>query len=74
VLKELLDRVAHGAAEAVSLAGLYFGLKEPDQGFAWLERAVDKHHPQVAFALQSLHDDLRHDPRYVAIRQRVMGE
>jgi serine/threonine protein kinase/Tfp pilus assembly protein PilF len=73
VLTALLDRPVTTPGRSVSVASVYFGLGDPDQGFAWLERAVAEHDPQLTFALRG--PDLRHsaDPRVEPIRRRVFG-
>jgi serine/threonine-protein kinase len=73
VLKALVDRPARTSGRSVSVATLHFGLGDPDQGFAWLERAVGEHDPQLTFALRGPHLRASGDPRVEVIRRRVFG-
>jgi serine/threonine-protein kinase len=73
VLKTLLDRPARTPVRSVSVAAVYFGLGDLDQGFAWLERAVAEHDPQLTFALRGPYLRNADDPRVEPIRRRVFG-
>ena len=73
VLKSLVDRPATPSGRSVSVAAVHFGLGDLDQGFAWLERGVAEHDPQVTFALRSPYLQGSEDPRVEPIRRRVFG-
>ncbi len=70
ILTALLDRSRHIDGGAFEVAVVYVGLGEKDQAFAWLDKAVDD--GSLGFDwLPSLVDDLRPDPRFDRLRQRI---
>jgi tetratricopeptide (TPR) repeat protein len=73
VLETLLDRPATVTGRSVSVASVYFGMGDRDEGFEWLDRAVEEHDPQLAFAIRGLDLQGIRDPRLEAIRQRVFA-
>lgn len=54
------------------IAGIYAALGEPDQAFAWLEKAYKDRHPQMTLlGVDPVFDPLRSDPRFAALVRRV---
>ena len=70
---------ARGEAEAKKetvipsyMAKLYARLGDKEMTFAWLEKAVDEHDPQVIrLKIEPMFDSLRSDPRYTKLLQRM---
>jgi tetratricopeptide (TPR) repeat protein len=72
VLKELEEKYARRAALGQQLAGVYAGLGEKDQAFAWLEKDFEQRSgylPTITYALsfEGIHDD----PRYAGLVRRM---
>jgi TolB-like protein/Tfp pilus assembly protein PilF len=69
-LDELIQK--QGATLAYQIAEIYAWRGEPDQAFAWLERAYRQHDGGM---IHVLHDrylvSLRHDPRYAALLKKL---
>jgi hypothetical protein len=57
------------------VARIYAGLGDRDQTFAWLDKAVANHDSNLTgnpgLNLDQFFDDLRSDPRFVALLQRM---
>lgn len=50
----------------------YFAMGEKDEAFRWLTRAFDERNPNViTLRTDPLFDDLRSDPRYLALLARL---
>ncbi len=72
ILKELEERYARRAAVGQDQAGVYVGLGEKDQAFAWLERDFEQHSGQLPFITYWFSfEDLRSDPRYADLVRRM---
>jgi tetratricopeptide (TPR) repeat protein len=70
ILAALLERSRRMPGGAFNVAIVYAGLGENDQAFTWLDKAVDDR--SLGFEwLHTVVDDLRHDPRFGSIRQRL---
>jgi serine/threonine-protein kinase len=68
----LLERRRRGTGEAFEVALVYAGLGDVDQAAAWLDRAVAD--GSLGFALMTvgpLFDDMRGDPRFERLRERI---
>jgi eukaryotic-like serine/threonine-protein kinase len=71
ILKELEEKYARHEAIGMSLAGVYAGLGEKNQAFAWLERDFEQHSGVLPFITYSSMPDLRSDPRYADLVRRM---
>jgi tetratricopeptide (TPR) repeat protein len=73
VLDHLRDLSAHSVVAPYNVAVIYAGLGEKDQAFTWLERAYKEHSYYLTeyFPTDARLDNLRADPRFVALRKRV---
>ena len=69
ILSDLLagQRYSHGA---FGIAVVYTGLRDYDQAFAWLDKAVDESSINRDLMLP-LFDDLHRDPRFERVRTRL---
>jgi len=72
-LARLSDRARTPYVPFVALAIAHAGLRQNDEAFALLERAVDAHDAWLVYSLTDFAtlDDLRPDPRFAALRRRV---
>jgi serine/threonine protein kinase len=74
ILDELLERHSRGAATPTNVAVIYMALGHRDQGLDWLDRAVDAHDPQTAYALRlPTAPGIRDDHRFASLEQRVFA-
>ena len=72
ILKELEEKYARRESTAQFLAGVYTGLGDKDQAFAWLEKDFAQHSGQLPTIAWRLHfEDLRSDPRYADLLRRM---
>ena len=72
VLKELDERYARREAVGQDQAGVYAGLGEKDQAFAWLERDFEQRSGQLPFITYWFSfEALRSDPRYADLVRRM---
>jgi len=72
ILKELEEKYTQGKSSAQFLAGVYAGLGEKDQAFAWLEKDFQQRSGQLPTIAWRLHfDGLRGDPRYHDLLRRM---
>lgn len=70
ILAALLDRARRTNGGAFHVAIVYAGLGEKDPAFTWLDKAVGDR--SLAFEwLHTVLDDLRRDPRFDRLRQRL---
>ena len=54
------------------ISGIYAGLGERDQAFAWLEKAYQERQPSLTLiGVEAVFDPLRSDPRFAALLRRV---
>ena len=72
VIEQLLERSKHSYVSPYYVALVYTGLGEPDQAFAWLEKAYWERETYFnLFKVEPVFDSLRSDPRYVSLLNRV---
>lgn len=72
ILKELEERYAKREALGQDLAGVYSGLGDKDQAFAWLERGFEQRNAQLYYITFDFNfEDLRSDPRYADLVRRM---
>ncbi|HEX8766581.1 MAG TPA: hypothetical protein VF740_15535, partial [Candidatus Acidoferrum sp.] len=69
-LSELIDKYQRNCA--FQIAGVYAFRHEPDRAFEWLDRAYVQHDTGLAATkLDPLLNNLRGDPRYVALLRKL---
>ena len=72
ILKELEDKYKKGQASGLFLAGVYAGLGDKDQAFAWLEKDFQQRSGQLPTVAWRLHfESLRSDQRYADLLRRM---
>ncbi|MEK6325768.1 MAG: protein kinase [Acidobacteriota bacterium] len=72
ILKELEEKHTKRESSGQFLAGVYAGLGDKDQAFAWLERDFQQRSGQLPTIAWRLHfEDLRSDPRYADLLRRM---
>jgi len=73
ILRELKDRHARREAQGALIAGIYAGLGDKDQAFAWLERDFQERSGVLAGSMifNQYLDTLRSDPRYADLLRRM---
>jgi eukaryotic-like serine/threonine-protein kinase len=72
ILKELEEKHTRGESSGLFLAGVYAGLGDKDQAFAWLERDFQQRSGQLPTIAFRLHfENLRSDPRYADLVRRM---
>jgi len=72
ILKELEEKHTRRESSGQFLAGVYTGLGDKDQAFAWLEKDFAQRSGQLPTIAWRLHfDDLRSDPRYADLVRRM---
>ena len=72
ILKELEEKYSKGESSGQFLAGVYAGLGDKDQAFAWLEKDFQQRSGQLPTIAWRLHfDGLRSDPRFVDLLRRM---
>jgi serine/threonine-protein kinase len=75
VLDELLPLAQHGTPISFGIAFLYYELGEKDKAFEWFERAYqDRETWLVTLGTDPLWDDLRADPRCIALLKKMRLE
>ena len=53
-------------------AQIYASIGEKDRAFAWLDKAYDERNPMLAYAkVMPYYDNLRADPRFAGLLQRL---
>jgi hypothetical protein len=53
-------------------AGIYAQLGDKDSAFEWLEKGIEDHDPAMStLKIEPAYDNLRSDPRFIKILQRV---
>jgi DNA-binding SARP family transcriptional activator len=70
VLRDLVDRWRRGKTGAFEVAIVYLGERDLDRAFQWIDRSFD----DMSFRgeiMDPLYDDLRADPRFVAVARRI---
>ena len=72
ILDGLKKRYAEGAVPAGSVGVLYGALGEPNDAFAWLDKAYSERDPQLAYLKAGRRfEPLRKDPRFAELIHRV---
>jgi serine/threonine-protein kinase len=72
ILRELEEHAMRSYVPADYFAVLYIGLGEADEAVAWLEKAYDERALHLVFlAVDPVFDDLRGDPRFDALLEKV---
>jgi len=72
IVKELEEKYVKHEADGQSIAGVYAGLNDEDQAFAWLERDFEQRRvllPEITWRFAF--EDLRTDPRYADLVRRM---
>ena len=60
------------SGDAFQIAGLYFFLAENDKGFEWLEKSYSRRESSLlSIAVDDMLDDVRADPRYQNLLERL---
>jgi TolB-like protein/DNA-binding winged helix-turn-helix (wHTH) protein/Tfp pilus assembly protein PilF len=63
---------AHRSFDPLPIALAYIGLKDKDQAFVWLNRAMVNRSPSLAaLKVDPIYDSLRSDPRFAAILHHI---
>lgn len=56
----------------VMIASIHFGLDESEEGFRWLEKAIEERDPRFLYVrIHPVYDSWRKDPRYVDLMRRA---
>jgi TolB-like protein/Flp pilus assembly protein TadD len=72
VLADLQALSKHRYVPVVYYAGIYLGLGDTNQAFAWLDRGVTEHDDRLIYlAVEPMADPLRSDPRFQALLTRI---
>lgn len=72
ILMELEDKYSKQEAAGLYIAGVYAGLNDKDQAFAWLEKDLQQRNSQLPdVAWWFTYDGLRGDPRYADLVRRM---
>ena len=71
-LDEILARAKRGYVSPFYIANAYFGLGDKDNGFLWLQKAYEERSEFLVFInVAPSFDNVRDDPRFSAMLQRV---
>jgi adenylate cyclase len=72
VLNQLLQMSKQSYVSPHWIASIYAGLGENDAAFEWLDKAVEKRFgPLIYLNVNPIWDNLRSDPRFKTLGQRV---
>jgi len=72
IVEELIKRSEHSYVPASLIAITYAALDDHDAAFKWLQKAVEQRDGILAFInVDPLFQDIRSDPRYAEILQRI---
>jgi serine/threonine-protein kinase len=72
VLNELFEFSKHGYSVSIHIAFVYYGLGDKDKAFDWLEKAYKERAIWLLYLKsEPLLDDLRSDPRYIALLKKI---
>jgi serine/threonine-protein kinase len=72
ILMDLISQSEHSPNLTLSVAGLFFALKDNDQGFQWLEKAYEYKLPGLArLKIRPECEGVRDDPRFKDMLRRV---
>ena len=75
-MQQVIDELNRGAGEhyvsAYNVAKIYASLGDKTQTFAWLEKAIDEHNPDlIELKREPCFDSMRSDPRFAGLLRRV---
>jgi serine/threonine protein kinase/Tfp pilus assembly protein PilF len=72
VLRELQDNYKKGYSVCSAIANVYHGLGDKEKSFEWLERSIhDQEGLLIDIMENPLWDDLRADPRFIALLRKM---
>jgi TolB-like protein/Flp pilus assembly protein TadD len=72
VINELETKYSQQAAYGADIAGVYGGLGDMDQAFAWLDKDINTRSGRLGRVFyQLVFEEIRHDPRYADMRRRM---
>jgi TolB-like protein/Flp pilus assembly protein TadD/class 3 adenylate cyclase len=71
ILKQLKDTSTQRYVPASNIAVLCYAVGEKDEAFTWLEKAFQDRDIRLCRGLEPKWDEMRSDPRFVAIRTRM---
>jgi tetratricopeptide (TPR) repeat protein len=72
ILQDLLGKSEKKYVPANCFAFIYAGLRDTDNTFAWLEKAIDEHEgPVLSLKVDPAFDFLRSDPRYPVLLEKL---
>jgi TolB-like protein/Flp pilus assembly protein TadD len=66
-----LERGSGGYVRALAVARVYAGLKDREQAFSWLQKAVDQKDVSLFLIADPVYDALRADPRFRVLLRRA---
>lgn len=71
-LDRILELSKRRYVSAVDIAAIYAGLGDSDNAVMWLDRALEQRASTLGFVAQNpAFDSLHHDPRFIAIVERI---
>jgi tetratricopeptide (TPR) repeat protein len=72
IVKELEEKYAKGEAQGWMIAGVYVGLGQKDEAFAWLEKDFQARNSSLSvISFSPSFDPLRSEPRYADLLRRM---
>jgi TolB-like protein/Flp pilus assembly protein TadD len=72
IVGELEEKAREGYASAFPIGMAYAGLGDRDRAIEWLQRAVDRHDPQIFYIKwDSVFDPLHADPRFQVLLEEI---
>jgi serine/threonine protein kinase/Tfp pilus assembly protein PilF len=72
IIRELKEQSKQKYVSPYFVAGIYSGLGDKDQAFAWLEQAYQERHPYLTLLkVEPVFDNLRSDPRFAELLRKV---
>ena len=72
MVADLIRQSESGGQTQVAIAGTYLALGDRDSTFYWLNKAYDLRDSNLPWIrLMPLFDDIRSDPRYVALMKKM---
>ena len=76
ILEDLIEETENGYASPAAIGALWIALGDTEQGFAWLERAIEDQDDAFPifipmFSASPVFDSVRSDPRFVSLMSRI---
>jgi tetratricopeptide (TPR) repeat protein len=72
VLRDLIKLASENYFSAYKISALYFALDEKDQGFKWMEKAIEEKDPVLIYlSTDPLFDEVRPDPRFKDLLKKI---